>query len=379
METELQGNKLMVIYLVVAACLVTLLFMGCQFVGKESYKLNPGDSMFLEVKVAAVSFEPRGFDVEWNVEKMEELFRAAAEEGALLAVAPEGAVEGCVVPKQIIQCKVPSDRIFDVAVTMDGPVIRRFRNLARELKMCLAFGCAERIGDEVYNCTVFIDDNGKLCGKYHKMQFAEGYHPSWWFNRLGKKSRAIETPFGRCGFMICNDRWNPALARILVLDGAQFLLIPAFGSRGKHQDEAVLARARENGVPIVEANVGVTLIISKGEIVESCRETETVTVGTIAIPAAPSARNRDAQERAFLRWRVPEMQKRYRERGGDQDGSVDKEPAVTETEQVHITNTDGTVTIVELKKSGTDYIGPKGEVYSDGLPTEDELRPLYGR
>ena len=52
--------------------------------------------------------------------------------------------------------------------------------LARELNMCLAFGCAEKIGKNVYNCAVFIDQNGRLCGKYHKMQLAEGSHPSWW-------------------------------------------------------------------------------------------------------------------------------------------------------------------------------------------------------
>ena len=179
--------------------------------------------------------------------------------------------------------------------------------------MCLAFSFAERIDDDVFNCAIFIDNNGKIRGKYHKMQFAEGYHRSWWYNRLGQKSRAFDTPFGRCGFLICNDRWNPALARIPVLDGAQFLLIPSYGNRGEHQDKAVLARARENGIPIVEANVGVTLIISKGEIVKLSREVEAITTGTIAIPMARSAQNRDAQEQLFLEWRQSEMQKRYKD------------------------------------------------------------------
>ena len=45
----------------------------------------------------------------------------------------------------------------------------------------------------------------------HKMQFAEGYDKSWYFNRPGKKIRAFDTPLGRCGMLICNDRWNPLL------------------------------------------------------------------------------------------------------------------------------------------------------------------------
>ena len=371
-----------IICLVAVVVLVAVLVVGCKLVRQKSYKLKPGESMFREVKVAVVSFKPRILDVEWNIEKMEELFRTAAKKGAQLAVAPEGIVEGYVANK-MVKGQTPSDRMRDVALTMDGPVIRRFRNLAGELNICLAFGFAERLGDEVYNCAVFIDNRGKLRGKYHKMQFAEGYHTSWWFNRLGKKSRAFDTPFGRCGFVICNDRWNPALVRIPVLDGAQFLLIPAYGSRGKPQDKTVLARARENGVPVVEANVGLALIISKGEIVESCREIEAVTVATIAIPAAPSVRNRNEQERAFLEWRTIEMQKRYRDRDGDQTGFIEKKTADTtapqsDIEKVYITNPDGQVTIVKLKKSGTDYIGPQQEIYSDGLPTEDELRQRYG-
>ena len=203
----------------------------------------------------------------------------------------------------------------EVAVTVRGPVIGRFRDLARELRMCLAFGFAERVGDEVFNCAAFIDGTGRLCGKYHKMQLAEGYHRSWWFNRLGRRSRAINTPFGRCAFMICNDRWNADLARIAVLDGAQFFLIPSYGSRSRGQDLAVLARSRENGVPIVEANVGVTLLISKGEIVKVCRRKNAVTVGTIDVPARPSARNRNAQERTFLAWRGKEMARRLKPKG----------------------------------------------------------------
>ena len=144
-----------------------------------------------------------------------------------------------------------------VAVAIDSPTIKRFRRLAKELDMCLVFGFAERIKDDVFNCAVFIDDDGEICGTYHKMQLAEGYHSTWWFNRLGRRSRAFDTPLGRCGILLCNDRWNPMIARTLVLDGAQILLIASYGSRKKAQNQAVLARARENGVPIVEANVGI--------------------------------------------------------------------------------------------------------------------------
>jgi predicted amidohydrolase len=266
--------------------------------------------MFQQVDVAAISFLPKKFDLKGNADRLESTFRDAAKGGAQLALAPEGVLEGYVV-NEIIAGKAHPEDMHEVAVTTTGPVMRRFRNLAKELGISLAFGCAEKIGRDVFNCAVYIDANGRLCGKYHKMQLAEGSHRSWWYNRLGKQSRAFSTPYGRCGFLICNDRWNADIARIPVLDGARFLLIPSFGSRSKSQDLAVLARARENGVPIVEANVGVTMVVAKGEIVARSRKVTEILYATIDVPAAPSTGNRDSHERGFLSWRKKEMPLRY--------------------------------------------------------------------
>lgn len=44
---------------------------------------------------------------------------------------------------------------------------------------------------------------------------------------------------------------------------------------------------------------------------------------------------------------------------------------------VWITNSNGSKTEVRLRKTATGYMGPKSEVYSS-LPTEDELRDVYG-
>lgn len=266
--------------------------------------------MFQDVKVAAISFKPKKLDIASNADRLEAMFRDAAAGGAELAVGPEGVLEGYIV-NDILDGDIAPEQMDDVALTMQSKVMQRFRALARELNMCLVFGLAERLDDGVYNCAVFLDQKGRLCGKYHKMQLAEGNHPSWRWNRLGKNSRAFDTPYGRAGMLICNDRWNPDIARIPVLDGAQYLLIPSFGDRSRNQDKAVLARARENGVPIVEANVGVTLIISRGEVVAVSRKQTAITHGVIAVPAPPTSKNRDRHERAFLKWRADEMPIRY--------------------------------------------------------------------
>jgi predicted amidohydrolase len=271
-----------------------------------------GEKNGLVVRVAAISMVPEKFNLEGNAARLESAFRKAKEGGAQLAVAPEGALEGYVV-NEIIAGKEPAERMKKVAVPLDHAVVQRFQKLARELELCLVFGLAERNGDDVFNCAVFIDHEGAIRGKHRKMQLAEGYHSSWWFNRLGERSRAFDTPFGRCGLLICNDRWNPELARIPALDGAQFLLIPSYGSRGQSQDEAVQSRGLETGLPIVEANVGVTLVVDGGRITAVDRREEGITFGSITVPPAiaPRPDERDRVERAFLEWREREMQRRY--------------------------------------------------------------------
>jgi len=256
--------------------------------------------MYETVKAAAVNFLPWKWHKDWNACRLEEFVVSAAEAGAKIVVAPEGILEGYVSNEAICFAEL-REAMLDAAEPIGGPYVAGLRRLARRLKVCLVFGMAERVGRrDIYNTAVFLDHRGRVCGTYHKTRLAEGYDKTWFFNRIGKDIRAVDTPLGRCGMLICNDRWEPRIARALVLDGARFLCIPSFGNRRKEQDRAVQARARENGVPIVEANVGVNLIISKGEIVACDRRCDTISLAEIDIPAAPSARAARTIERAYL-------------------------------------------------------------------------------
>ena len=266
--------------------------------------------MYNSIKVAAISIKPKKWDKAANADKMEAFFVEAAKEQPQVILTTEGVLEGYVV-MEVIENRGTAERLIDIAEPIDGPYIQRFQQLAKKLGICLCFGFAERIADEAYNCAVFIDHNGEICGKYHKTQLAEGAHPSWNFNRIGKTLRAFDTPIGRAGAVICNDRWNPMITRTLVLDGARLIFIPSYGSKSKGQNEAVLARARENGVPIVEANVGMNLIISKGEIVAYKWGNDQISTAVIDIPEPPSQNVARRAEQEYLQLQGPEMEKRY--------------------------------------------------------------------
>lgn len=276
--------------------------------------------MFTSIKVAAISLRPKKWDKPANAAKMERLIRDAATENPDVIVTIEGALEGYVV-YDVIEGRRSAAEMLEIAEPLDGPYVTHFRQLARELRVCLCFGFAERVGNEIYNTVVFIDHAGELCGTYQKSQFAEGTHPSWHFNRIGKKLRAFDTPFGRAGMLICNDRWNPLIPRSIVLDGAQILYIPTFGNTSKAQNQALLARARENGVPIVQANVGQNLVVSKGEMIAYQRGFDKITVATVDIPTPPSAAAARSLEREYLTRQGPEMERRYRETMAKLDAS----------------------------------------------------------
>lgn len=266
--------------------------------------------MYRSVRAAALSIKPKKWDKTANADKLEDFVRQAAAEGAELVVAPEGFLEGYIVMEVIEDPDLRAD-MWEIAEPPDGPYLQRFSNLARELSIVLCFGYAERRDDGVYNAAIIFGPEGEHCGTYYKTQLAEGSCDDWDFNRLGSDLRAIDTPLARVGTMICNDRWNPLIARAQVLDGAQVILIPSFGSRSREQNLTVIARARENGVPVVEANVGVNLIVSKGEVAAYVWGTDQISVATIEIPLPPSAANARAAELEFMNWRVPEMQRRY--------------------------------------------------------------------
>lgn len=47
------------------------------------------------------------------------------------------------------------------------------------------------------------------------------------------------------------------------------------------------------------------------------------------------------------------------------------------TVTVKVTNSNGSISQVKLMKQGIGYVGPRGEYYEQ-LPTEDQLKPVYG-
>ncbi|MBI4873011.1 MAG: carbon-nitrogen hydrolase family protein [Acidobacteria bacterium] len=193
--------------------------------------------------IAGVRVMPERWDKQANFAKLERWTREAAARGADLVVAPEGFLEGYV-GNEKSNPDLTREKYFAAGETLDGPLLGRVRSLARESKVYLSLGFAERRDERMYNTSVIFSPRGDLVSRYSKSHTNDD-EP---FNTKGAEFPVAETPLGRWGTLICFDRQLPETARILAVKGAQVILVPSYGMYGETNDVMMRTRALENSV-----------------------------------------------------------------------------------------------------------------------------------
>lgn len=173
-------------------------------------------------EIALIQMDCAFLDVEKNVQKAAALVREAAEHGAELICLPEAFNTG------YLGSNIPA--MAKLAEPLDGSTVTAMRALAKELHVFLLAPIICDSGDGIQNTAVFIGENGELIGTYSKT------HPvgdeQKYFAR-GKEYPVWDTRLGKIGCLICYDACFPETARILALNGAQLVLVPA-AWRGSH-------------------------------------------------------------------------------------------------------------------------------------------------
>lgn len=189
-----------------------------------------------------------------NLEVAERLVRGAAAAGAGLVVLPEMfAVLG---PPEIRRA---------AAEPLDGPTFRWAEALARELGLHLLAGSIlEAVPDEArhFNTSCLFDPEGRRAALYRKIHLFDCTFPGAAFQEsatalAGDTPTMADLPGGpRLGLSICYDLRFAELFRILALQGADLVALPAaFTERtGRdHWEVLVRARAIENQVFMLAA------------------------------------------------------------------------------------------------------------------------------
>ena len=206
--------------------------------------------------VAAMRVQPKQWDKEHNFALLERYARAAVKQGAALVVTCEGFLDGYTSnPKHA--SGVTRDRFVAVGEPLDGPWLKRVGDLARELRIYVSLGFAERRADNMHNSLAVFSPAGEIVLHYSKTHIID--EP---YNTPGNVFPVAATDLGTLGALICYDRRFPEVPRILALKGAQVLLVPAYGKDGERNEALLRTRAWENSVWVVYVRQDQALVIN---------------------------------------------------------------------------------------------------------------------
>lgn len=150
-----------------------------------------------------------------NLRLAESAIRKAGGDGAGLVVLPELTNSGYAF-RSIAEVK-------ERATTLDGAVIHRWAELARDLEIVIVGGLAIAEGGNFYNTSVIIDETG-LRGWYKKVHFWND-EPDF-FTPGSVEPLVIDTKFGRLATMVCYDLEFTEWARLAFLADAAILALP---------------------------------------------------------------------------------------------------------------------------------------------------------
>lgn len=105
-----------------------------------------------------------------------------------------------------------------------GPTFSAMAALARERNAWIVYGFAEAAGDRCYNSANVVSPRGYEL-TYRKIHLFN--REKLFFSPGDTAAPVWDTPWGRCGLMVCFDWLFPEVARSLALRGAELLLQPA--------------------------------------------------------------------------------------------------------------------------------------------------------
>jgi N-carbamoylputrescine amidase len=133
-------------------------------------------------------------------------------------------------------CQVQDGDWYDYAEPVpDGPTIRQFMDLARELGVVLVVPLYEvEQAGVFYNTAAVIDADGRYLGKHRKNHIPQvaGFWEKFYFRPGNLGYPVFDTAVGRIGVYICYERHFPEGWRALGLAGARIVFNPSATSRG---------------------------------------------------------------------------------------------------------------------------------------------------
>ena len=195
-----------------------------------------------------------------NLDRAATMIEAAchAPEPPRLVVLPEFALQG---PPH--GGTVP-DWIDKACYPIPGPITAPLQALAVKQGIFIGGNHFESDPDwpgRFFNCCFLIDPRGEVILRFRRINTASWPSPhdlmDAYFARYGVAGTfpVVDTELGRLAMIACGELAVPEVARVFMLRGAEVILHPTNEDKSPGQEAAKIARAAENMVYVVSANV----------------------------------------------------------------------------------------------------------------------------
>lgn len=231
-----------------------------------------------KLKIALLQIAPQG-SLQANLEKGEIACRKAAEKGADIALFPEMWSCGYDIYDR------PAEVWKKDAISAESPFVNSFGELARELNMAVGITFLEEYGDAPRNTLTLFDRHGERRLSYSKVHTCDFGAESELSAGDDFYVTPLDTAVGevQIGAMICYDREFPESARILMLKGAELILVPNACPMEINRLSQLRGRAYENMTAIATCNYP--------ETVPDCNGNSTVFDGAAYLPDPDGSRD----------------------------------------------------------------------------------------
>lgn len=219
------------------------------------------------VKVALLQLLSHADDQVANLKKGDAYCRKAKEQGADIALFPEmwnigytpfhqDILHQDFTPKHAETYADDIKKWQSQAVSLDSPYVQHFRKIAKELNMAIAITFLEKHSATPRNAVSLIDRHGNIQLTYAKVHTCDFSAEAVCAAGDDFYVTDLDTVNGRVkiGAMICYDREFPESARILMLKGAEVILIPNACEMEENRIAQLRTRAYENMAGVALAN-----------------------------------------------------------------------------------------------------------------------------
>lgn len=182
--------------------------------------------------------------MERNFQAASDYIRAAAKQGAALAVLPEYHLLNW----------LPNDPKFKAECGKWQDYLQRYQDLARELGICIVPGTIVELHDggteneRLLNVAYFIGNRGEILGKYVKKNLWGDIERRHLTGSAHEPHPVFDTPIGRVGMLVCWDLAFPEAFRELIANGAKTIIIPTFWTLSDCSKEGLAINPSSEGL-----------------------------------------------------------------------------------------------------------------------------------